>query len=275
MKPYHQYWTFSAIRGVMTLLASVAILTIPQAAASMLSIPVFLLLAVDCLAAYSFFDAAVMVLLGKLLPARAKNLKVLYVQALMAISTGGLLFLVVYGVLNLRWLVWIVAAQAALAALAEFAVARDTHQEYRCLSCYTTVIILAVSAICLPFAGGLSATGMSLALATYVGAYGSSELALGARMLFVEYRNQHPAERPSEAWQLEMFRPPIAALLSIKSRKLAAAAVMCESCPASPLCLDSSLAAQLAGVMAQHVPALVRSSRVETVLAIAARAVAA
>lgn len=274
MKPFHQYWTFSAIRGVITVFAAVAILSIPQAAASMLTIPVLVVLAVDCLAAYSFFDAAIMVLLGKLLPVRAMNLKALYAQAFMAASTGALLFMVVYGTINLRWLMWIVASQAALAGLAELVIARDTHREYGCLSCYSTVFVLAIAAMSLPFAGGLSTTNTSLALASYIGAYGASELLLGARMLFLEYRSEHPATPLSEAWRMEMFRPPFVALLSVEACRLADA-MTCKTCPAAPLCLDSSLAAQLAGVTAQHAPAIVRSVQIGTILVTAAQAAAA
>ena len=263
MKSFHEYWTFSAIRGAMTLLATIAILAVPQATSFMLSLPVLINLAIDFFAAYIIFDGVVMILLAKLLPARATNRKVLYGQALLAMATGTMLYLIVYGALNLYWLIWIAASQAALAGIVELIVARDTHRQYGCLSCYSTSIVLGLSAIALPFAGGLGATGMSLALASYVGVYGVSELLLGGRMLFVEYRSGHPAALASEAWRAEMLKPAAASLLSLAARKTC---LTCAECPADALCHDDSLPGQLARVVAERQPAIVMTVRVQEVL---------
>jgi hypothetical protein len=263
MKTFHEYWTFSAIRGAMTVLAAIAILAIPQATSSMLSLPVFVALAIDCLATYSIFDGAVMILLAKLLPARASNRKVLYGQAAGSVVIGILLYLVTYGALNLRWLLWIVVAQAGVAAMAELLVASDTHQQYGCLSCYATSLVLVFCAVALPFARTLDAVGMSFALASYVGLYGASELLLGGRMLFVEYRSGHPASVASEAWRAEMLKPAAPSLIALADRKVCAS---CAACPADGLCHDDSLAGQVARVSAERRPAIVLTMRVHDLL---------
>lgn len=263
MKPFHQYWTFSAIRGAMTLLASIAILTVPQATSSILSLPVLITLAIDCLATYSVLDGAVMVLLAKLLPARANHQNALYEQAFLAVSTGMLLYLLVYEALSMHWLMWIVAFQAGGAALFELAVARDTHRQYGCFSCYATSIVLGVAAIGLPFAAGLDASGMALALGTYVGLYGSSELLLGGRMLFLEYRSEHPAALDSEVWRMDMRQSAADSLLSLAARKTCA---LCATCPADALCHDDSLTGQMRRVLAERRPAIVLAARTDALL---------
>jgi hypothetical protein len=263
MKPFHQYWTFSAIRGAMTVFASLAIFAVPQGLAFIFNAPVVVGLAINCLATFSIFDGGVMILLANLLPARATNRKMLYGQALMAISSGLLLYAVIGGVVGLHWLMWIAALQAALAAFAELMVARDTHQQYGCLSCYTTSMVLGFSALALPFAGGLNATGMSIALASYIGLYGTSELVLGGRMLFLEYRSTHPAVRASEAWRIEMLNPAAVPLLSPAERN---ASVTCADCPANTLCHDDSTRGQVARIMVERCPAIVRTMRVEALL---------
>lgn len=201
MKSFHEYWTFSAIRGALTVLASMIIFVAPQGLAFVFKGPLLVGVAITFLATVSIFDGGVMILLANLLPARATHRKAFYGQALMAMFFGLLLYMVVGGAINMRWLMLLVASQAALAAISELRVARDTNEQYECLSCYLTPIVLGVSAILLPFASRLDAAGMTIALASYAGAHGASELILGGRMLFLEFRSEHPATLPSDSWK--------------------------------------------------------------------------
>ena len=262
MKSFHEYWTFSAIRGALTMLACIAILALPQATSSMLSLPVLITLLILCLATYSVFDAGLMILLVKLLPARAKHARAFYGQAVVATVVGILLYLVAYEELSLRWLMLLASSQAAFAAIAEFIVAQDTHRQYRCLSCYATGIVLVAAAVGLPFAAGMDANVMSLALAGYVGLYGMSQFLLGARMLFVEYRKEHPAAIASTAWQAAMVQPAAVPCLIPHT-----AGTACALCPADALCHDDSLRGQLTRILRDRQPAVVRSIRVADLLA--------
>jgi hypothetical protein len=255
MKAFREYWTFSAIRGAMTLLASIAIVTLPYVTASALSMPVLIGLAIDCWATYMVLDAAVIVLLAKMLPARARNLSALYWQALMNVCVAGTLYLIVYGVIDLRWAVGIATFQAGFAAVVEWRVARQTHGEYSCLSCYSTAIALAFSAVCLPFAMGLDGSNAPLAVAAFVGLYGMCELSLGGRMLFIEYRAGHPAAMASQAWRLEKF-----------ATAKRAACARCDECPANAMCMDESLAGEVARLNADRLPPIVQTVRIAAFL---------
>src|ERR1700721_4646171 len=102
MKPFHQYWTFSTIRGAMTVFAALAIFAVPQGQAFIFNGPAVIGLAINCLATFSIFDGGAVILLANLLPARAINRKVLYGQALMAIFSGLLLYAVISGGVGLH-----------------------------------------------------------------------------------------------------------------------------------------------------------------------------
>jgi hypothetical protein len=271
MKSFNNYWTFNTIRGAMTLLAAVAIAAVPRAAAAMLSIPLLIGFSIACYATYIFSDAPVMILLAKLLPQTVTGRKVLYPQAVIGALIGTLLFLIAYDVLPLSWLMGLAAAQAAVAAAAEFLVARSTHRQYGCLSCYSSVIVLAASAIALPFASRLDPAGMSLALATYVALFGASELTVGARMLFLEYRAEHPApEFLSQEWRAAMqpANLPAAAVLAptAATRIDCIASLSCDACPAETACRDNSLQTKIAAILATRQPAIVNTIRAATLL---------
>jgi hypothetical protein len=193
MKDFHEYWSFLAIRGALAVVAAIVIAAMPFGAAWIMTIPVALALTADCLAAFAIFDGAVALVLNRLLPARATHRRALFAETAIGAAAATLLFFVVYGLIGLHALLWIVAAQFAAAAVVEYFVARDTHAQYHCLSCYTSSIALAFCALILPFASGLDAARITAALAGCVALYGLSQFAMGARMLFLEYRSVHPA----------------------------------------------------------------------------------
>ncbi len=261
MKAYTQYWTFSAIRGLLTLLAGIAIVAIPAAASSMLSIPTMATLAIDALAAYCLLDAGAAILLGILLPARATHRRALFVQPLVSIACGLTLFAVAWGSLGMGWAAILVAIQAGGAALAEFSVARDTHRDYGCLSCYTSPLVLGVLALMLPFSNGLSPEGMALAFGSFVGLYGISELFLGGRMLFLEYRVDHPAVAVSQDWKLTMGAAQPASVAGPIEQPAALTQRCCDECPADSICHGESLEAKLTCLANGYQPAIVIGTR--------------
>jgi len=264
MNAFREYWTFSVIRGALTTVAAIAIFVTPQAASSLLSVPVLITLAVVCYATYSAIDAAFLLMLRQMLPERAKRGPSLYWQAAYSTFAAGLLYMVTYGAINLRWALWIAASQAAVSAWAEWAIARDTHVQYGCLSCYTTSMVLASCALGLPTAGHLSPTSVSLALATYVGLYGASELLLGARMLLLEYRTTHPAH-PIPTFVPATRESPVFSCLTVPHVAISTSRV-CSDCPAEFICKDPSLAGQIVSLMTSRQPAVVQSIRMTTLL---------
>ena len=206
MKPFHSYWSFSAIRGVLTIIVSVGMFGLPYFAHALVTIPVMLGLAIDVLAVYAMLEGGALVLLGTSMPENVKGHKTRYVEAVASVGIGSVLFLMAHGEF-IQYLMWIVAAQAAIAAIAEYSVARQTYREYGRLSCYVTALVVAACAVAMPFAASMTLDNQLVALSTYVGLYGSIQVLLAVQMLFLEYRSEHPAPALSNAWQAEMNNP--------------------------------------------------------------------
>ena len=257
MKSFREYWTFSAIRGALTLIVATGMFLVPYAASAIVEIPFMLALVVDVLAAYMLMDAGANFLLATQLPATAGHRKLLYAQAVTSVVFGGTYYLFTYGAISPQRLMLIVALQACMAAIFELEAARDTHRQYGCASCYSTAAVLLASAIGLPFASLLDAQDMTLVLVGYVGAYGGIQLTLAARMLFVEYRSEHPAPMMSMAWRT---------LMQPNEPVTVSALASCENCVAESVCRDGSLHGQLQQVGAMRQPAIVRSIRAASLL---------
>ncbi len=253
MKAFQEYWTFSAIRGALTLVVAAGIVILPQAAAAIVTIPVMAALAIDVLAVYCLLDAGAVFLLATVMPSQVRSRRLLYAQVGGSIVLGATLYFFTYGAIAPKFLMLCLSVAAGLAAVIEFNVARDTHTEYGCLSCYSTALALAACASVLPFAGSLDAAGTSLALAGFAAVYGSSQLMLAARMLFLEYRAGHPAAKMSMVWKMLMQQAPPA--------PQAPACTSCDECPAGSVCRDDSPETQLVSVMQSRQPSIVRSVR--------------
>ena len=206
MKAFHSYWSFTAIRGALTLIVSAGILVLPYFAHELVTIPVMLGLAIDVLAVYAMLDAGALVLLGATMPEKFKGHTTRFVEAAASVLIGSTLFVMTHGEFS-QYLMLAVAAFATITALSEFSVARETYRQYHCLSCFAGFIVMAVCALALPFASLLSLDNQLLALSTFVGLYGATQLTLGARMLFLEYRLENPAPAFSYAWRDEMNNP--------------------------------------------------------------------
>jgi hypothetical protein len=175
MKDFREYWTFLAIRGALTLVGAFIMVALPFGAAVIMTIPVAVALSADCLAVYSILDGASVVLLNRMLPERATRRNALFALTAVGAVVGILLFCIVYNLLTPQALVWILSAQFATGALVEYFVARDTHSQYGCLSCYSISMVLAFCAVALPFAGHLGAPRIVEAVGVSIALYGLSQ----------------------------------------------------------------------------------------------------
>ena len=223
MQAFRQYWSFSAIRGAMTIVACIAIIGIPNFAAAILPIPVVMGFALDCFATYCMLDAGAVVLLGFSMPAASRSRRTLFAQAAASIALAFLFYVASYGAIRPEYLMPLVAIQAMVTALAESVVARDTQREYKSPLCFASTAVLAICALALPFAYAFDTDSKLVVLSGYVGLYGFTQLALASTMLFREYRAEHPATVLSEDWRQEMYKPfPVDRALTPGQRTAAA-----------------------------------------------------
>ena len=112
----------------------------------------------------------------------------------------------------------------------------------------------------------LNAEQTALALTGYVALYGTLQLAVGARMLFKEYRAEHPATQLSMSWREQMDRLPAAAGSVHAAQQACGHDGMCKACAAEARCFDFTVEGQLAQVRASRTPAIVRTLRAASVL---------
>lgn len=263
MNSYHEYWSFAAVRGVLALLAAAVVVALPRAVADLFTLPVILTFSIAAFALWAVFDSATTILLAQLFPEVGR--KTLAVQSAAAFAIAALVFLTGYRVLPAQSLVWLVAALAAITALTEYRLARTAHQTYNCLSCYTTTFAYAAAAVAFPFAANLTAEDMTLALGAFLGFIGSSQLAVGGRMLLLGYRENHPALQYVPAdWRFAM--EPATQLAPAASQPCPGE-LICQTCPAAATCLDDSLSGKLTEILRARRPAIVNCLRAQTLLA--------
>jgi hypothetical protein len=260
MKSFREYWTFLSIRGALTILASICVVAIPFATSAIMSLPILAVLTINVVATYLAIDAATTILLRFELPVTARHRNLLYTKTALNLVTAATLYLIVYGALPVSFAAWIVAENALLTACLEWYLARDTNRLYRDPACFALFGAALLGGMAFPFTTGLNAGDLSFALAGWVGLYGAAQVALGGRMLFVEYRAEHPAAAFDYSWReaMDVVRTPVA--VSIPD------CGTCAACPAEVLCKDDSVRGQIASVMASREPLIVRASQISRVL---------
>jgi hypothetical protein len=249
MKSYRDYWTFSAIRGFITLALATGMVVLPLLAVGIIGMPMSLGLAINVFIAYLLLDCIATILLAIMFPTPGRVKTMLLLQIAGEFTVAAALYTATLLQVNPHYLLALAAGQALVCAVTEFTIAQETHKQYRCLSCYATVFFLTVAALGLPLLGALDATNAALGLATFTAAFGLTQISVGGRMLFTEYRANHPAQSMQQAWGNRM----------ILSEEPACGA--CASCPALSECNDFSLPGQLRRVAASRVPSIVKGAR--------------
>lgn len=266
MKAFREYWTFSAIRGVLTVVVAAGMILLPYLAIAIVKIPFTLMLAVDLLGAYLLMDAGANVLLALMLPASADHRNARYVQAGMAILFGATCYVFTYGeILPQGMLMYALAAQAAIAAVLEYRVAEDTYAQYGESFCYSTAAVAAVCALGVAAAGSWDEQAQLAALVLYVSAYGCSQALLGGRMLFGEYRSERSAVLVGQAPVVAaVATTPVVAKPVVATP--AAAFASCDTCVAAAVSCDGSVAVQVRQVLATARPRIVQAARIASVV---------
>jgi hypothetical protein len=109
---------------------------------------------------------------------------------------------------------------------------------------------------------------MTLALAGYLALFGTSELSLGARMLFLDYRADHPAPQfLSEDWRAAMEPTPQPVPAAPAAHTIdCITSLNCDNCPADPICRDNTVKGKLTSLLTSRQPAIVKAIRATTLL---------
>lgn len=187
METYTKYWVASMARGIIALLAGLAVLVLPQMISLVFLLPFAILLSMLCLAAYGAVDSLLLFLSSFLVPHHQAGRFALRVQGVLGAACGILLFFFVYDRAQLPWFLYLAAFQAAGIAVTEFVVARGTSIRHGSRWCFASGYIAALSAIGLLLGRNMTSESIAWLLFSYLGILGFTLTLLSARMLFAEH----------------------------------------------------------------------------------------
>ncbi len=193
MKAYSEYWIAAMIRGLLAIVASAAVLVIPEMVSTLLLRPFAIVLSILCLAAYGTIDSAIVMTTSFMIPRHQPGKLALRIQGVCGVGIGVLLFALASVHIDIHWFLYLAAVQAAGVAVAEFVVARGTSAHHGAKWCFVSAGIAACSAIALLFGADLNPRELAWLIYGYLGVFGFNLFALSARMLFAERESRHVA----------------------------------------------------------------------------------
>lgn len=191
METYTKYWVATLIRGIVAILAGMAVLVLPQAINLVFLLPFAILISMMCLAAYGTVDSLIVLITSFLIPHHKAGRTALRLQGILGAVSGALLFFLVYDRAQLKWFLYLAAFQALGAAITELTVARGTSAHHGSRWCFGSAAVAAISAVALLFGGNLEPQNIALLLFGYLGIFGFTLCLLSARMLFAERGVRH------------------------------------------------------------------------------------
>jgi len=184
MRTYTEYWVATLLRGFLAVLTGTAILFLNGLSATVLLLPLAIVTAILCLAAYGVLDSTIVIAGSFMVPRNRPGRLALLLQGLCGVVLGVLLFSVIYDRVTIGWFLYIAATQAASVAVAEFIVARGTSDHHRSRWCFVSSAIATVSAITLLVLALSNYSNVTWAIYSYLGVFGLNLILLSAWMLF-------------------------------------------------------------------------------------------
>ncbi len=194
MRPYTEYWIAMMVRGTIALLAATAGLAVSGLAATLLLLPLAIVISILCLAAYGVLDSAIVIASSFMIPINKPGRLIFKLQGAAGVIIGVLMFSAVNGRVELPWFLYLAAAQAATVAVAEVIAARGTSGHHESNWCYVSAAIAAASAIALVSVVNLDHRRMAWVIYGYLGLFGLNMVALSARMLFARHSHMSAPE---------------------------------------------------------------------------------
>jgi hypothetical protein len=186
LKSYTEYWAATMVRGLLAIVASLAVLVLPEMMATVLLKPFAIVMSACLFAAYVFLDSAIVLVTSFMIPRQMPGRFALRVQGICGAVIGAGLFSLIYGRADLHSFLYLAALQAAGLAVTEFVVARGTSLHHGAKWCYAAAGIAAVSAVALVCGRNLQPRELAWLIYCYLAVFGFNLFGLGARMLFAE-----------------------------------------------------------------------------------------
>lgn len=188
MTNYTAYWGATCVRGVIALVAGVAIVFLSALSSTILLMPFGLLCSVLVLAAYVVADSAIVLACSFMLPRHHLGRVALRIQGITGMLIGIACFIVGQGEAGLKWFLYLASLQALCVAIAEYLSARHTAQFHQSNWCYAAAAIAALSSVILIIFHRATGHFLSWLLYSYLWCFGLNLLVLSCHMLFEELR---------------------------------------------------------------------------------------
>ena len=190
MTDYTAYWGATCVRGLVALMAGVVIAFCSALNATVLLLPLGVVISLLALAAYIVVDSAIVLASSFMLPHRHLGRVALRIQGFIGTMIGIACFIA--SRIEVRWFLYLAALQACCVAVTEYFSARDTADDHRSKWCYASSIIAALS--CLVLLTFHHATGhlLSWLLYSYLWSFGLNLFVLSCHMLFEELHSSRP-----------------------------------------------------------------------------------
>lgn len=189
MTDYTAYWGATCVRGIIALIAGVVIVFCSALNATLLLLPLGIVISLLALAAYMVVDSAIVLASSFMLPHQHLGRVALRLQGAIGTVIGIGCFIASQS--EVKWFLYLAALQAFCVAVTEYFSARDTAAYHSSNWCYASSIIAGIS--CMVLLTFHHATGhlLSWLLYSYLWSFGLNLFVLSCHMLFEEVRSPH------------------------------------------------------------------------------------
>lgn len=188
MTGYTAYWGAMCIRGVIALVAGLAIAFCSALNTTTLLRPFGVVFSLLALAAYVVVDSAIVMACSFMLPHRHLGRIALRVQGAIGTMIGVACFIVAQREADIGWFLYLAALQALCVAVAEYLSARDTAQDHQSRWCFVSAVIAAFSSAILLACHRATGHFLSWLLYSYLWCFGLNLFLLSCHMLYEELR---------------------------------------------------------------------------------------
>ncbi len=191
MTDYTAYWGATCVRGIIALVAGVAIAFCSALNTTILLMPIGIVFSLLALAAYVVVDSAIVVACSFMLPRHYLSRVALRLQGIIGMLIGVGCFIVGQDETAIGWFLYLAALQAACVAVAEYLSARDTAEYHHSKWCYASAAIAALSSVVLLIFHRATGHLLSWLLYSYLWCFGLNLFVFSCHMLFEEFHASH------------------------------------------------------------------------------------
>jgi hypothetical protein len=189
MSTYENFWIVTILRGVLAILIGSAIFVVPDMTRTLLFLPFAVAFVILSLVVYGIVDSVLVFITSFFLSLRLARFA-LRLQSAVCVGVGILFCSILFNWIRLEWFLYIIALQAFTTAYAEVTVARHTSEKLTSIYSYGAASVALLCAMIYAIAtfvvrAGLSPREIAYVAYAYLAAFGTAQLLMAWRMLYL------------------------------------------------------------------------------------------